>query len=389
MSTNATDQPRADVSAESVAWPAFFEEYDLHGCGVGTVVMWLDACGPAESETAAKALVSDALDAGELVTDASGYYPAEAVADDSASGPPERNEQPAAESESERHRCGASGPSQGATEASSDLVQTIESLEPADLDRETLVELLGECATVIDKQSEDLAQQAERIGALESELDSMTALTDAVNLRAKQNNHALFQLQVRELQAGATLPTEQLNVDALRHDLDLDIEFVGDSKEYLRLADSETAGDQKNRSAEMPDADELCQAEQWRQLYRRSFITKADLQTGEFRAMCLWDDLAKLATDGGTSHFVSSATAKVALVDSGAGPLAGMTPDSQNTATNRTMKALATEYAESVVELVKSDGSLRLRFDLDELKAAQKPLYQSSGLEAGDVLVGT
>ena len=386
MSANAETEPaNADVGKSSVDWPTFFEENDLHGSGVGQVVMWLDALGKAESESHAKELINEAMDAGDLVVDDSGYYPADRVAGDSGATSVEsvsETESPSQQTDTE--------PSTKPAGAATDLVSSIESLEPDDLDGETVLGLLGECASVIEEQSRELEQKADRIDSLETELESMTALNEAVRRRGKQNKHAVFQLQVRELQAGATLPVEQLDVDALRHDLDLDVEYVGEAEEYIRLADPDAAGDDKNRSGDMPDADEMCQAEQWRQMYRRSFIARDDLEKGEFRAMWLWDDLAKLAVDGGEHHhFVTSAKAKNALVDGGAGPIAGLTPDSKNTATERTMKALAGKHADGVVELVKSDGSLRLRFDLEELKDAQKPLYQSAESDTGDVLVGT
>ncbi|SHH66078.1 hypothetical protein [Halobaculum gomorrense] len=390
------DGSAPDPVSPAVDWPTFFAEHDLHGSGIGQVVMWLDGLGKASSEAHAETLVTDAVSNGELVANNTGYYPAGAAPTEPTSASSDQSdvsskpESPEYDTDTEAVDPPDAQPGTPAvSEPATELVSSIESMDSSDLDGETVLGLLGECASVIEQQARELEQKDEQIAALESEVEAMTALNEAVGRRAKRNNHAVFQLQVRELQSGATLPADQVDVDALRDDLGLDVEFVGEDEQYVRLDDPEAVGDGKNRGAEMPDSDELCQAEQWRQMYRRSFITQDDLTNSEYRAMRLWDDLAKLAVDGGTYHFVTSAKAKAALVDGGAGPLAGMTPDSKNTATNRTMKALANDHAAGVVETVKRDGSLRLRFDLEELKDAQKPLYQSAESDTGDVLVGT
>lgn len=59
MSANAETEPaNAEVGESSVDWPTFFDENDLHGAGVGQVVMWLDALGgPSLSHTHRSCLV--------------------------------------------------------------------------------------------------------------------------------------------------------------------------------------------------------------------------------------------------------------------------------------------------------------------------------------------
>lgn len=247
----------------------------------------------------------------------------------------------------------------------------------------------SDLAALVEQQAEIIEQQQETIDELSSQVEELRGEVQANNRlfdRDRDIRRGLTELQVRALQNGRMLGRDQLDLDALRHDLGLEIEFVGGDEQYVRLANPENEGDAKNVGSSMPNADDMNRVEQWRQMWRRGLLEREDLKNSESRAMILWDNLEKIATpmDSSGRYEVVSRKAKVALEEEG--ELEGLQSDSKNTTVGRVMTQLAETYAPNTLVLDKG-GTNSLQYNEADLKGAKKPLYKGTESAGGKIVV--
>lgn len=152
-------------------------------------------------------------------------------------------------------------------------------------------------------QQTSLADLEERIEELEAENESLRQYATAAHRKLDSVKTGLLELQVSELQAGKMLSEGGVDTHTIENELEQDLLYVGENREYVRFTDPEQVGDEKALAASLPDAEGMCQVEQLRQTWRRGLMELDELGDAETqRAVLLWDNIDTLADGAGKGN---------------------------------------------------------------------------------------
>lgn len=150
-------------------------------------------------------------------------------------------------------------------------------------------------------QHDRVAELEAQVEELQSELEDTRSYAEALKRQLESVKTGLLELQVREMQTGTMLSTDGVQDYRLSHDLDMDLQYVGDEQQYVRLENPEEMGDEDAMAASLPDAAEMCQLEQLRQVWRRGLMDLEELGDADTqRAIRVWDNIDALAEEAGT-----------------------------------------------------------------------------------------
>lgn len=232
-----------------------------------------------------------------------------------------------------------------------------------------------------DSRVSELEAQVEQ---LQTELDDAREYAKAAHRRIETLETGLLELQVRELQTGSMLSTDGVKDYELSEDLGLDLDYVGDEHQYVRLQAPEEMGDEDAMGASLPDAAEMCKLEQLRQVWRRGLMDLEELgDKNTQRAIRLWDNFDTMAEKGGTggqNWRVDSEKVR-RLIDKHEDVATG----SLYELAGRVMKEMP-HLTDGVVRC-NDDNDLYLVGDKERIQDALKPLYEATELDDGSNIV--
>lgn len=241
-------------------------------------------------------------------------------------------------------------------------------------------------ASRVESLENEVEELQEENSDLESELEDTRNYAEALHRQLETVKTGLTELQVQELQTGAMLSTDGIQEFQLEEELGLDLQYCGEEKGFVRLTDPKDVGDEKAMGASLPDADQMCQIEQLRQVYRRGLMGLEDLGDAETqRAVLVWDNIDTLAEDTGdsdhrnwriTSEKVRRIIKKNHDVQNG----------SLYELARRVMESLPTLTDGSLTK-EKKNGKLCLVGEQDRIQNELKPLYEAASMEDGSNVV--
>lgn len=245
------------------------------------------------------------------------------------------------------------------------------------------VAALAEKVESLENEVKELREEKEE---LKSELQAEKKHAEALSRQLKTLKTGLTELQVQELQTGSMLSTDGVQEYRLSEELGLDLQYCGDEKQYVRLTDPQDVGDEKAMAASLPDADEMCQVEQLRQVWRRGLMDLEDLGDAETqRAILVWDNIDALAEEAGdkqnrnwrvTSEKVRRIIKKHHDVQDG----------SLYELARRVISRLPA-LTDGVLTAEKKNGSLALVGGKVRVQDELKPLYEATTMEDGSNVV--
>ena len=155
-------------------------------------------------------------------------------------------------------------------------------------------------AEKVESLENEVAELREEKEELKQELQAEKKHVEALNRQLKTMKTGLTELQVQELQAGSMLSTDGVQEYRIQDELGIELQYCGEEQQYVRASDPEDVGDEKAMAASLPDAAEMCQVEQLRQVYRRGLMDLEELGDAETqRAILVWDNVDTLAEEAG------------------------------------------------------------------------------------------
>lgn len=234
------------------------------------------------------------------------------------------------------------------------------------------------------QQTDRVSELEAQVEQLQSELEDVRNYAEAAHRRFKTLQTGLLELQVRELQTGSMLSVDGINEFRLDDELGLDVEYVGDDQEYLRLENPDDVGDEDAMAASLPNAEEMCRLEQLRQVWRRGLMDLEDLGDADTqRAIRVWDNFDTMCSETGTNgkHWRVDSEQVRRLIDKHEDIDSG----SLYELARRTMDVMP-RLTDGLLRVDKDD-TLYLVGTAEGIKDAMKPLYETSTLDGGHNIV--